>query len=71
MIHYTICTHLGYLRVPELSAEHADVCRLPRTMGIKGLTALISEHAPKAIRVGSPIPLAFGPLLNSLTRRDP
>ena len=56
--------------MPELSAEHDDVCRSPRTMGIKGLTALISEHAPKAIRVGSPI-LAFGPLLDSLTRRDP
>ena len=32
-LHY--CTHLGYLRVPELSAEHDDVCRPPRTMGIQ------------------------------------
>jgi len=52
MIHQ--CTHLGYLRVLELSAKHNDVCRPPRTMGIKGLTALISEHAPKAIRVCFP-----------------
>ena len=36
----------------------------------KGLTALISEHPPKAIRVISPI-LALGPLLKSPTRRDP
>lgn len=42
------------------------------TMGIKGLTALISEHAPKAIRVCLPT-LTFDPLLDlpDATRRDP
>jgi flap endonuclease-1 len=36
-------------------------------MGIKGLTALISEHAPKAIRVSC----TALPFSTSLTRRDP
>jgi len=46
---------------------HHDVFRLSHSMGIKGLTALISEHAPKAIRVSC----TALPFSTSLTRRDP
>lgn len=59
----------------EHSAEQNDVYRLgpPCTMGIKGLTALISEHAPRAIRVCLSTLTFHYPLLvlPDATRRDP